>query len=653
MRRRSLMPLVTLPPPPPPPPPLFDGARWPQKQDGWSADESPRAVPLTYPGRCPDESVLLTRSAMKRLHLLPGRRLGQARVELDDAADSPDEGPSAIRELSLNYVLARLNAPPAASRAPVLAVGSNAAPSQMRHKFSGPGVSLIIPMVLAKVEGLAAGVAAEATSLGYMPATPIVGSDYESQLFIQWLDAHQLATLDATEPGYRRVLLPAGDPAHGGVRITLPSGEVLGACYAYVSTAGCLVDDSGVPVQLGDQRELLTALLRSRRLRREVGASADSWVEQIKRHGKVEAVNDILAAEGWVGQDLWLDQLATEQDAPHGGGSTPADSGAAIEPTTRTYGKILPATPPSPGTWWVVPTGPTVKRRAQAMVQVAEPVYEQLGRPDHVAVQASFAAGRADMARLETIAQVQVDSTADLPLDRVQVDYVIRDAIGVEVGETVHLTPVDVRRRSWSDGLIGPPLYMTVRVQAADLVTVEREVCLLDGLTLELLGVKSGDEVVLEGRAAPDGVVEQVRVKAFATTSAVLQSREHEQGGDFSVRYPSARDALGIHPDIPWIFLDKTTRALLGLGRQQLATVRVRAGRTFQARQEVREMLLVLLIALLGLVGLVDNTAAQVGIVTSMLLAILAAIVVRMRGRLTHRVSRSTWRHRTRDHDTY
>lgn len=648
MRRRGITPLLP-PPPPPPPPPLLDGARWPEERHGWSAEQAPRVVPLSYPGRWPEQSVLLTRHAMNVLYLQPGRRVGQARVLLDDEEDIPDEGPSSIRELSLNYVLARLNAPPAANRAPVLAVGSNAAPAQMRHKFARPGVSLIIPMVHAEVEGLASGVAAEASTVGYLPATPIVGPDYESQLFVQWLDAHQLATLDATEPGYRRVLLPAGDPATGGVRITLPSGEVLGGCYAYVSTTGCLVDNDGRPVPLVDQRELLTRLLTSsRRLRSEVGSTADAWVEQIKRPGKAEAVNEILVAEGWVGQDLWLDELATEQDAPHGGGVTLADSGAAIEPTTLTYGNILPATPLEPGTWRVIASGPTVKRRAQAIVQVAPATYDALGQPRHVAVQPSFAFGRADLARLDAIARVRVDTSTDTADDRVWLDYVIRDAIGVELGETVRLTPVEVRRRHWPDRIIGPPLYVTARVQAADLVTVEREVCLLSGLTLELLGVRSGDEVVLEGRAGDDGVVEQVRLKAFDTTEAVQLTREREQGGDFNVRYPSARDALGIHPDIPWIFLDKTTRALLGLGRQQLATVRVRASRSFQLRQEVREMLLVLVIALLGLVGLITQPAIQAGIVAGMVCVIGAAIVVRMRGRLSHRVIRSRGRPRYR-----
>ena len=291
--------------------------------------------PLSYPGRWLEHSVLLADNRHHPLHLLPGRRLGQARVAVGD---------SAIDEVPLDDALERLNAPRPALRAPVLAVGSNAAPSQLRLKFAHPRAPLVTPMVLAEVEGLASGFAGMVSRPGYLPATPVVGRHLRSRLFVQWLDARQLATLDATEPGYRRVLLPAGDPAVGGVRITLPSGEVLGACYAYVAVRGhLLVDGDGGPTLLGDQRELLTRLLgASRRLRSELGTTADSWVERITLPGRIDTVNEILRAEGWIGRDPWLDRLAVEQDAPCGGVAPEAAfSGARM----RTYGEILPAAP--------------------------------------------------------------------------------------------------------------------------------------------------------------------------------------------------------------------------------------------------------------------------------------------------------------------
>jgi hypothetical protein len=59
-----------------------------------------------------------------------------------------------------------------------------------------------------------------------------------------------------------------------------------------------------------------------------------------------------------------------------------------------------------------------------------------------------------------------------------EIDQVVRNAIGVEVGESVRLEPALVRRRRWPDFLIGTPNYVTGRMQVADLTTVERDVCL-------------------------------------------------------------------------------------------------------------------------------------------------------------------------------
>ena len=111
--------------------------------------------------------------------------------------------------------------------------------------------------------------------------------------------------------------------------------------------------------------------------------------------------------------------------------------------------------------------------------------------------------------------------------------------------------------------------------------------------------------------------------------------------GGFGALYPSSRDALGVYPDLPWIFLDKTTRALLGLGSQKLAIVRVRSSRVFQLRQELREIMLILVIAFLGLVDIVTSPSARSVMIVSMVLIIASAVVLRMRSRLTHRVIRS------------
>jgi hypothetical protein len=228
------------------------------------------------------------------------------------------------------------------------------------------------------------------------------------------------------------------------------------------------------------------------------------------------------------------------------------------------------------------------------------------------------------------------------------VDETLRVGLGIEIGELVVLRPIVVRYRRWLNYLIGRPFYVTCRVQLADLGAGEREVCLIDRVTLDLMGIQSGDEVVVEGRTdTPGGEVAQVRMKAVAVSDAIRERREVLSGGDFGSRFPSARDALGQTLDAPWIYIDSAARYFLGLGSQRLGTVRVRPSRSYQVRQELRELLLVLALVFIGLAELVVETWARVALVVMMVGLVVTVISVRMRGRLMRRMARP--RHRYSD----
>jgi hypothetical protein len=627
----------------------------------WQPSEAPRERPTTYPGAWPENSILLAGATHFRLQLRRGRRLGQARIL--DCEHLPGEELTTEPELPLSHAMICYNVARVDDRTPVLAVGSNAAPAQLRHKYADSGVSAVMPLVKAKVEGLAAGVAAEVAGNGYVPATPIFGGDLVDELFVQWLDAHQLALLDETEPGYERLLLPAGDPAEGGVRITLPSGEVLGACYAYLSTRGSLADPSiprrraaagpappaegtdllrlpregprltGRTIGHDRQTELVTALLDgSPRLRHLMGNSTE-WFVRIRKPGVVDEVRQIFQEEGW----------ARQQDVASRSVHEPGNAPPQV------YGRILPAQPPQPGTWRVVPSADDIKREGQTVVRVTTDTSQTLGNPRHVTLRTAAAVPGSDIERLEAIARVLVDDDTGtaftppghtVPDHVIELDEVLRLALGVEVGEDVTLAGIRVHHRRWLNHLIGRPFYVTCRVQIADPATAEREVCLLDPLTLDLLGIESGAEVVVEGRADDQGEARQIRLKALAVTDSVRQRREAITGGDFGSRFPSVRDALGVAHEIPWIYIDMTGRALLGISGQPLATVRVRPSRSFQLRQELREMLVVLGLAFIGVIELVTETWARIGLLIAMVALVVTTISVRMRGRLMRRIVR-------------
>ncbi|MFC8950935.1 hypothetical protein [Streptomyces rochei] len=202
-------------------------------------DGVPREEPLLYPGAWPRESGVLHED-----RLLP-----------------PDR---------LTYE----------DRTPVLAIGSNASPGQLRHKMAEFGIESPLPMVRSRVTGLDVGVSAHVSRMGYVSASPVSAPGTVRELFLLWLDAEQLAVIDASEGvpmasgNFDRAWLPAPD-----VRVEPGDGTVLRGAYAYVNRHGVLRDGTGAPRRHpGAQRPLITDLLRgSARLRELFGTTPEEF----------------------------------------------------------------------------------------------------------------------------------------------------------------------------------------------------------------------------------------------------------------------------------------------------------------------------------------------------------------------------------------
>ncbi|MGC9535875.1 hypothetical protein [Streptomyces sp. UG1] len=200
--------------------------------------EAPRDHPLLYPGAWPSDSGLLDGD-----RLLPLDRL-----VYDD-------------------------------RVPVLAVGSNACPGQLRCKMDAFGVASPLPMVKTRVTGLEVGVSAHVSRMGYVSASPFHAPGHARELFLTWLDDEQLEVIDASEGvplpdgHYGRAWLPASE-----VRIELADGTTLPGAFAYVNRHGVLRDGAGAPRTHPGQRPLLTELLvGSARLRELFGVTPEEF----------------------------------------------------------------------------------------------------------------------------------------------------------------------------------------------------------------------------------------------------------------------------------------------------------------------------------------------------------------------------------------
>ncbi|MFC0599458.1 hypothetical protein [Streptomyces palmae] len=245
---------------------------------------APREEPLCYPGRPVTTPMLLCGDVLWPLEVRPGPPGGWAVT-----------GPGGPEPL--DALLARLGQRGSAHRCPVLAVGSNASPAQLRHKLARRGIGVAVPLVPVRVRGISVGVSAHIGPAGYVPTAPFPDPGAERELVVCWFDEEQLRVVDAGEFGYRRPLLSGS-----AVPLLLPSGERLPGAYLYESGHGVLAGPDGLPRPGGgDQAALLTALLAgSARLRALLGPDPRSWVRRVRAQEAVGVEGTrILAAEGW------------------------------------------------------------------------------------------------------------------------------------------------------------------------------------------------------------------------------------------------------------------------------------------------------------------------------------------------------------------
>jgi hypothetical protein len=96
-------------------------------------------------------------------------------------------------------------------RTPVAAVGSNASPAVIRAKLLAGGLAPVVPMIRGRLHHLRISLSAHVSRPGFVPAAPARVIGDVAEVVVGWFDAEQLARLDATEPNYDRIRLPARD----------------------------------------------------------------------------------------------------------------------------------------------------------------------------------------------------------------------------------------------------------------------------------------------------------------------------------------------------------------------------------------------------------------------------------------------------------
>ena len=560
--------------------------------------ETPRLdlsrTPLAYPGEPVAWSLLLLPTCEHLLTIQPGRRLGQARVERCDGCAERD----GLRIVPLNYELLRWNVASIDARYPVVAVGSNANGDVLRGKMDRAGVDPIIPLVRARVDNLTVSHSAHVGAPGFVPAAPVRDRGQSCDVVVGFLDRDQLRHMDHTEPNYVRRWLRGSD-----YQLLLDGGESLEGFHIYDSRWGLLADDRRA-LPLSTQQDV-SQWLAARGLAPWTDHDAAAAAEALSAD---EALRHALR------DDFVARKLArpSELDGPESSDVGCGHTASAWPEHPATSTTSLRAT-----------TTPDLDRRGEQCVHLNPTDARHRNLRGHAEIRCALRPTEPGL-----IARVVVDDAR--PPGSVGVDQIIRNGLGLERGEHVELLAAEVPGNPLADVLLARPLYVACRIQAADLAIVEQGAALLSPLTMSLLGVQPGARIVVEGvPPKPGGVVPVVRIKAHEAPQEIVDRRVEFSGGGREARFPASRDALGVFPDLPWIFLDAATRTKLGLGSHGLRPIRVRAARGDQPLAEIRELMLLFVLAAVGVASVITSTGWLLAFLAA--LGVVAGLVTRAR----------------------
>lgn len=686
-----------------------------------SGELAPRLVPTSYPGWWPSESFIITGDDEPKLSFLRPPTFGLESLPRGGGHESffrvghrelTDPSSGARGESLANYLRSHgLDSMDA--RVPVLAVGSNASPSQLVYKFRNAGASASIPTIRTSIDGFAVGFVPTVTSFGYIPSTFFPAPGMRTNLFLQFFDRNQLDVMDESEGlsekstghlglgtpntlGYERIWIDAP--------ISMDGGETLCGAYAYVGRRGLLALNGSVVLSDNDAFGGGFGSSKKSRIHEDplghprVG-SQDELLQLLKMHDEglareFEALllrklsDDEAAATASNSANTKLSSfvqgnpILVSRVANAGG-----DQGASRMEGLRFYGRLAqelkiplgPVTQNGVGLFRVRPTLDNTERQGESVVVLNHEDFNKLGKPSHVSLhnrsvenflrsghELEFRAPRA-IARCvpdPLAGALEGPNTEALQPGAARVDELLRVGCGLHLEEIVEIRVVSknrsVARRTWDtfvDALLRKPNYALCRVGIADVTTMEREVALATPITLQMLGVDSGDYIVLEGvsqRVGVDGSrswsVSSTAARVFELDEQTLERRTAMQNGGWLSAYPKAEIALGLAQDLSPLFIDSALRTRLFGSQhgQKVGTVRVRASRPDQIRRELREFAIVVLFSLIiailsGDTGVFAFDVWQLWAFITVLLATLGLLIVRVRSRYRHTRRSRKW----------
>ncbi len=253
---------------------------------------NPTTDPFIYPGTPLMSDAVICGNWLYRMSPRQGLRVGDYEVALDGGPLSGDGA------ASLTEVLAEAGVTPIGQRYPVVAVGSNAAPGQLAHKFRSSWESTVIPMTAVYVTGIGVGYSAHVNRAGYMPYTPCRTLPNGRHLVVLWLDSEQLTRVNETEPNYHPATI-----TDDHFRAVLDSREPLNSYVIYRSRWGVFRSHADrQPLSAASQESVFAALACQEWFRRLVPEASDGPRAAIAAlaadDDRRDAVRQLLAEHG-------------------------------------------------------------------------------------------------------------------------------------------------------------------------------------------------------------------------------------------------------------------------------------------------------------------------------------------------------------------
>jgi hypothetical protein len=554
---------------------------------------APRNDPLVYPGRIPSFSFLYLGEYFFKLQVSTNRRLGQTRIIWDP--ERPPEIRIRDENENLDNRLLRLNATSVEFRYPIVALGSNASPSQLQRKYQGRGVSTAIPVFRATLHGIDAVYSAHMSSYGAIPAAPVASDGAQVEIHVTFVDQLQLRILDETEPNYIRVRVDGSR-----FPLLLESTESLSEYYMYLSRHGVLCLD-------GELRRLDAIPARQSSV---VSCTEEEILSQIVGRWnqffpdrKFTEVTDILRSVKEKSDLLNELKIWIKANFSRSNVDIPVD----IDHEPHMYRDIIPGRSeiPQDRMFTVIPNYD--RKQGDYATAVHPSTRAVLGLNRYVVLERAL-----DDERISLISELSSRDTVKNEAE-IHVDQTIRNGLGVEIGEGVrlyklHEPGVDLIQRLLDKIL--PKRYVIMRVQVADILIMEKASCTMPSIALGLLGVEPGDKVVLESPIRKDSRdeyrLERVTLRAYPAPLSMLELRDSVQSGKFvQTRFPECAEVLGVFPDLPWIFVDADARDVLRLSK--CSPVRVHAKRRYQISKDYRNYALLIIVTLLSAISLLDT----------------------------------------------